>query len=54
MCSQYLTQKFKTSKQEWQEFREYVQAAVATSIDSLSKVDAAQSEIKQNLDTLKL
>jgi hypothetical protein len=47
-------QKFKTSKQEWQEFREYVQAAVATTIDSLAKLDAPQSEIKQNLETLKL
>jgi hypothetical protein len=47
-------QQFKTSKQEWHKFREYVQAAVATTIDSLAKVDAPQSEIKQNLDTLKL
>jgi hypothetical protein len=47
-------QKFRTSKQEWREFQEYVQAAVATTIDSLAKVDAPQSEIKQNLDILKL
>jgi hypothetical protein len=51
---QSIIQNFHASKKEWHEFHIYVQDAVATVIDSLAHADPSQTEIRGNLEKLKL
>lgn len=46
-------QKFRSRKQEWQEFRTHVEEIVATIVESLKLVNVEQTGIREKLEKLK-